>query len=114
MADKLSISSYEELIESVDDCFRRLDLFAFSHRILKEEGKFSDASYVKLFLYEIMRLKRKALCYFNTVSLNRAEDVANFNSTLTEYANAYKNVYGTKGTADFIYEFPDNVAEPLV
>ena len=113
MAFQSPIPSYEELVEGFDDCFRRLDFFAFSHRILTEEGELSDASYVKLFLYEIMRLKRKALCYFNTVSLNRAEDVANFNSTFTEYVNAYKNVYGTKGTADFVYQFQDNVAEPL-
>ncbi len=105
--------SYDELIESVNDCFYRLNFFAFSHLILKADDKFSVASCVEFYFDEIVELKRKALRYFNTVSWNRAEDVANFNSYFAQYVNSYKKEYGNKDTPDFVYRFPDNVAEPL-
>ena len=104
----------DEIIESLYDCFERLNFFAFSHLILKADGKFSVASCAEFFFDEIEELKRKALRYINTVSLNRAEDVANFNSVFAECVNTYKNTYGNKNTVDFVHLFPNNVAEPLV
>ena len=111
MAFQSPIPTREEVVEGFGGCFHRLCLYAFRLHILEEEV---DASYVNLFLYEIMRLKRKALHYLNTVSSNREEDLAYINSGFAELVDSYQTDYGNVDTASFVYRIPDNVAEPLV